>query len=198
MDLEGRLMYHCKAGPVKVETNPLHMVASRDSFGSATASILWWLAIEARAMGCSSGLRRSPPFCGLGHGGSRTRDQEHWSAPVLRRRGERFLAMWILPSILPSRSAGSGICPGFCSQSPWLVLERVSRLARLGTGCLPWSCTGIWSAPYRAGYVASEGFRPMLEDFVETIRGFLQVPAAGELFYELVAENSKGGYGPGG
>ncbi|KAF3512117.1 hypothetical protein F2Q69_00007098 [Brassica cretica] len=49
-----------------------------------------------------------------------------------------------------------------------------------------------------AGYVASEGFRPMLEDFVETIRGFLQVPAAGELFYELVAENSKGGYGPGG
>ena len=40
MDLEGRLMYNCKAGPVKVELNPLHMVASRDSFGSATASIL--------------------------------------------------------------------------------------------------------------------------------------------------------------
>ncbi|KAF2605158.1 hypothetical protein F2Q70_00025768 [Brassica cretica] len=25
MDLEGRLMYHCKAGPVRVEPNPLHM-----------------------------------------------------------------------------------------------------------------------------------------------------------------------------
>ena len=40
MDLEGRLMYHCKVGPVRVEPNPLHMVASRESFGSATASIL--------------------------------------------------------------------------------------------------------------------------------------------------------------
>ena len=36
MDLEGRLMYHCKAGPIRVEPNPLHIVASRDSFGSAT------------------------------------------------------------------------------------------------------------------------------------------------------------------
>ncbi|KAF2532445.1 hypothetical protein F2Q70_00030062 [Brassica cretica] len=38
----------------------------------------------------------------------------------------------------------------------------------------------------------------MLEDFIEAIRGFLQVPAAGELFHELVAENRKGSYGPGG
>ena len=40
MDLEGRLMYHCKAGPIRVEPNPFHIVASRDSFGSATTSIL--------------------------------------------------------------------------------------------------------------------------------------------------------------
>ena len=49
-----------------------------------------------------------------------------------------------------------------------------------------------------AGYVASHGFRSMLEDFVEDVGGFLQVPAAGELLHELVIENSEGGYGPGG
>ena len=44
-NLDGRLMYHCRAGPVRVEPNPLHMVASRDSFGSATANILslYWV-----------------------------------------------------------------------------------------------------------------------------------------------------------
>ena len=40
MDLEGKLIYHCRAGPLRVETKPLHMVASRDPLGSATASIL--------------------------------------------------------------------------------------------------------------------------------------------------------------
>ena len=40
MDLEGKLIYHCRAGPVRVEPNPLHMVVSCDPFGSATASIL--------------------------------------------------------------------------------------------------------------------------------------------------------------
>ncbi|KAF3571454.1 hypothetical protein F2Q69_00058671 [Brassica cretica] len=45
MDLEGKLIYHCRAGPVRVEPKPLHMVASRDPFGSATASILclYWV-----------------------------------------------------------------------------------------------------------------------------------------------------------
>ena len=40
MNLEGKLIYHCRAGPVSVEPNPLHMVALCDPFGSATASIL--------------------------------------------------------------------------------------------------------------------------------------------------------------
>ncbi|KAF3563205.1 hypothetical protein DY000_02014351 [Brassica cretica] len=40
MDLEGRLIYHCRAGLVRVEPNPFHIVASRGPFGSATASIL--------------------------------------------------------------------------------------------------------------------------------------------------------------
>ncbi|KAF3550469.1 hypothetical protein DY000_02007591 [Brassica cretica] len=40
MDREGKLIYHCRAGPVRMEPKPLHMVASRDPFGSATASIL--------------------------------------------------------------------------------------------------------------------------------------------------------------
>ncbi|KAF2575701.1 hypothetical protein F2Q70_00002733 [Brassica cretica] len=40
IDLEGRLIYHCRAGPVRVEPNPFHIVASRGPFGSATASIL--------------------------------------------------------------------------------------------------------------------------------------------------------------
>ena len=52
--------------------------------------------------------------------------------------------------------------------------------------------------PNKAGYVASQGFRSMLEDFVEAVGDFLQVPAAGELFHELVAENCEGSYGPGG
>ncbi|KAF3512730.1 hypothetical protein F2Q69_00006457 [Brassica cretica] len=47
-----------------------------------------------------------------------------------------------------------------------------------------------------AGYVALQGFHPVLEDFVEAIRGFLQVPAAGKLFHELITENREGGYGP--
>ncbi|KAF2595636.1 hypothetical protein F2Q68_00010437 [Brassica cretica] len=38
----------------------------------------------------------------------------------------------------------------------------------------------------------------MLEDFLEAIRGFLQIPASGKLFHELIAENREGGYGPGG
>ncbi|KAF2570417.1 hypothetical protein F2Q70_00002727 [Brassica cretica] len=44
IDLEGRLIYHCRAGPVRVEPNPFHIVASRDPFGSATVSIfcLYW------------------------------------------------------------------------------------------------------------------------------------------------------------
>ena len=40
MGLEGRLIYHCRAGPARMEPNPLHMVTSHDPFGSATASIL--------------------------------------------------------------------------------------------------------------------------------------------------------------
>ena len=40
MNLEGRLIYHCRVGPVRVELNSLHMVALGDPFGSATASIL--------------------------------------------------------------------------------------------------------------------------------------------------------------
>ena len=58
MDLEGRLMYHCKAGPIRVEPNPLHIVASRDSCKSATASILclYW------AIRSSGSLIRSYTF----------------------------------------------------------------------------------------------------------------------------------------
>ncbi|KAF3585418.1 hypothetical protein F2Q69_00030212 [Brassica cretica] len=48
-----------------------------------------------------------------------------------------------------------------------------------------------------AGYVALQGFRPVLEDFVEAVEGLLQVHAAGKLLHKLVAENRKGGYGPG-
>ncbi|KAF2591456.1 hypothetical protein F2Q70_00039194 [Brassica cretica] len=48
------------------------------------------------------------------------------------------------------------------------------------------------------GLCSLVGFHPVLEDFVEAIRGFLQVPTAGELFNELFAENHEGGYGPGG
>ncbi|KAF3604379.1 hypothetical protein F2Q69_00037721 [Brassica cretica] len=49
-----------------------------------------------------------------------------------------------------------------------------------------------------AGYVASQGFRSMMEDFVEAVGGFLQVPTVGKLFQELIAANCEGGYGPGG
>ena len=49
-----------------------------------------------------------------------------------------------------------------------------------------------------AGYVASQGFRSVLEDFVEAVRSFPQVPAAGELLHKFVTENREGGYGPGG
>ncbi|KAF2534987.1 hypothetical protein F2Q68_00020643 [Brassica cretica] len=52
--------------------------------------------------------------------------------------------------------------------------------------------------PRKGGYVASQGFCSVLEDFVEAVGGFLQVPAAGELLHEFVAENREGGYGPGG
>ena len=38
MNLEGKLIYHCRAGPVRVK--PLHMVALFDPFGSLMASIL--------------------------------------------------------------------------------------------------------------------------------------------------------------
>ena len=38
----------------------------------------------------------------------------------------------------------------------------------------------------------------MLEDFVEAVKGFFQVPATGELFHEFIAENWEGSYGPGG
>ncbi|KAF3490181.1 hypothetical protein F2Q69_00052271 [Brassica cretica] len=71
----------------------------------------------------------------------------------------------------------------------WLALEDGNGDAAFGNGHLLF---------IEAGYVNSQGLCPVLEDFVEAIRGFLQVPAAGELFYELVTENSKGGYGPGG
>ncbi|KAF3561678.1 hypothetical protein DY000_02014424 [Brassica cretica] len=47
-----------------------------------------------------------------------------------------------------------------------------------------------------AGYVASQGFCSVLEDFVEAVGGFLQVPAAGELLHQFVAENREGGDGP--
>ncbi|KAF3540674.1 hypothetical protein F2Q69_00023128 [Brassica cretica] len=63
MDLEGRLIYHCRAGPIRVKPNPLYIVASRDSFGSATSSILYlyW------AIWSSGSLRRSRDcFSGLG------------------------------------------------------------------------------------------------------------------------------------
>ena len=48
-----------------------------------------------------------------------------------------------------------------------------------------------------AGYLAFQEFRSVLEDFVEAVGGFLQIPAAGELLHELVAENGEEGYGPG-
>lgn len=43
-----------------------------------------------------------------------------------------------------------------------------------------------------AGYVCTQGFRSMLKDFVEIIRGFLQAPTARKLLYELVNEGRKG------
>ena len=48
-----------------------------------------------------------------------------------------------------------------------------------------------------AGYVASQGFSLMLEDFIKAVRGFLQVPATSELLHELVAKSRERGYGPG-
>lgn len=44
IDPFGRLMYHCKAGPVNVWIKPFNIVASMSSFWIATASIrcLYW------------------------------------------------------------------------------------------------------------------------------------------------------------
>ncbi|KAF3508559.1 hypothetical protein F2Q69_00007100 [Brassica cretica] len=99
----------------------------------------------------------------------------------LRRRGERCLAMWTPPSFLPSRSASSGICPGFCSRSPWLL-----RLSMTGD---------IFLLFYRCPGSGQDVFLGLALVFGQLL---IEVPAAGELFYELVAENSEGGYGPGG
>ena len=48
-----------------------------------------------------------------------------------------------------------------------------------------------------AGYVASQGLSPMLEDFIKAVRGFLQVLATSELLHELIAKSLERGYGPG-
>ncbi|KAF2577225.1 hypothetical protein F2Q68_00004468 [Brassica cretica] len=143
------------------------------------------------------------------------------------RRGERCLVTWTLPSLLPSRSAGPGICSGSDFRSPWLLFERVSRFARLGQDvfhCFALvfgkllievpvgeqaSLEGRDSSGdtafgdshlfwIEAGYVASQGFRSVPEDFVEAVGGLLQVHAAGELLHEFIAGNRKGSYGPGG
>ncbi|KAF2550437.1 hypothetical protein F2Q68_00033948 [Brassica cretica] len=104
------------------------------------------------------------------------------------------MATWTLPSLLPSRSADFDICPSFDFRSPWLRgwrrLPPILPAPRLEIGRLTWFCTGIWLAPYR-------GFCSVLEDFVEAVRGFLQVPAAGELFHKFIAENREEGYEPG-
>ncbi|KAF3507394.1 hypothetical protein F2Q69_00006519 [Brassica cretica] len=48
-----------------------------------------------------------------------------------------------------------------------------------------------------AGYVASQGLSPMLEDFIKAIRGFLQVLATSKLLHKLIAKSLERGYGPG-
>ena len=47
------------------------------------------------------------------------------------------------------------------------------------------------------GYIASQGFGPMLEDLVQAIHSFFQVPITSKLLHELVAKDRKGGYGLG-
>ncbi|KAF2571575.1 hypothetical protein F2Q70_00002694 [Brassica cretica] len=123
---------------------------------------------------------------------------------------------WYLPRFLfPESLAGLG--EGFSSCSVLSGLTTLGSccscaLARLATSSSHFTCgqardrtDGSGDASFgkcnllliKAGYLASQGFRPILEDFVETIRDFLQASAADELFYELVTENS-GGYGSGG
>ncbi|KAF2579389.1 hypothetical protein F2Q68_00004567 [Brassica cretica] len=144
--------------------------------------------------------------CGLGPGPAETEDCRAWCYPPLERcfqPGGPWIWLEEVVSCPQLRLSAAGdiflpfnMCPGSGHDvfhglalifGQLLIDVPVGEQTSLegGDGSGDAAFGNGYLLLIEAGYIASQGFHPMLEDFIETIRGFLQVPAAGELFYEL-------------